>query len=555
MNTTPSPQRRRRWLPLRLAVVLLCLIGGLALSEFMLAGWHYGRPTTLLRKVHGNGIQRYRSNIHFHRAYQTSFWPIPEETFMDLTMPKPPGTFRIFVFGGSAVMGYPPDSAVGLPRMLEVQLEAAFQGVRFEVHNAAFPGMNSHAIREAAAECAEYEPDLFIVYAGLEEVYGAYGSLMGDDFLFNHPSWVPWDVWLKRRQLTQFIAQFRGADESMVTARPAMESLPEPDASAWDRMLQTFSENLAATAQSAQGAGAGLLLCTAPFAVRDTTEAPPFGQVLTRTNEAVRAFSADHDGARLADLAGLLAAAAGDDFYDGIHPRLNAVHRMTLALVASVGKALGRKPLPDGGLSLEEARNALGVAPPLEQLNLVTMRRATAEWAPWLGMDVQTVAQALDAEIAAMDRDASDTNNESPLRAILDSRPNDYYLTRQLVTTLLAHGEIGEAADLLEGLIRRLPSRAALYGDLATVYRAEGDFESALEALRNGLAADRWNPRIYWLLGITLLDCRPTEALPSFQRALGLLPGGPDILGSADAHRDQLEAGLGKARTAAEEQP
>jgi hypothetical protein len=54
-------------------------------------------------------------------------------------------------------------------------LHDKYPGLTFEVHTAAMVAINSHAIREIAADCAEHDPDLFILYMGNNEVVGPFG--------------------------------------------------------------------------------------------------------------------------------------------------------------------------------------------------------------------------------------------------------------------------------------------------------------------------------------------------------------------------------------------
>jgi tetratricopeptide (TPR) repeat protein len=257
------------------------------------------------------------------------------------------------------------------------------------------------------------------------------------------------------------------------------------------------------------------------------------------------------------DLAEVLSGApAGDsNFYDGVHPRTPAIHRMAANLAEETGKQLGRDFIPEKRLTLEQAQAALGITPAVAQMHLVTMRRAITELGPVQGLDVTGTAGRLDAGIAALDREAglSAADLTAQLQAALQARPNDYFLNRQLAEALHAQGNTAGARDVLEGLIQRYPGRAALHGDMALLHRSEENHAAALGALRAGLAADRWNAEVYWLLGMTLLDVQPAEAAPSFARGLALLPRGPEIPGSLDALRERLEAGLEKARQAAGE--
>ena len=69
------------------------------------------------------------------------------------------------MLGESAAQGTPAP-AFGFARILEVMLAREHPGRRFEVVNVAMRGINSHVIREIAAECGRFEPDLFLIYMG-----------------------------------------------------------------------------------------------------------------------------------------------------------------------------------------------------------------------------------------------------------------------------------------------------------------------------------------------------------------------------------------------------
>lgn len=105
----------------------------------------------------------------FHPAIART--PVPYR----LTHPKPAGTYRVFVLGESAAMGFP-DPAFSFGRMLEAMLRSQYPGVRFEVVNAAMTAINSHVILPIAHDCARREPDLFVIYMGNNEVVGPFGA-------------------------------------------------------------------------------------------------------------------------------------------------------------------------------------------------------------------------------------------------------------------------------------------------------------------------------------------------------------------------------------------
>ncbi len=88
---------------------------------------------------------------------------------------KPPGTFRIFILGESAAQG-DPEPAFGFGRFLQAMLEAAFPAERFEVVNTGIPAISSHVILPIARDVAPLGADLFVVYAGNNEVVGPFGA-------------------------------------------------------------------------------------------------------------------------------------------------------------------------------------------------------------------------------------------------------------------------------------------------------------------------------------------------------------------------------------------
>lgn len=87
---------------------------------------------------------------------------------------KPANTTRIFILGESAAQGFP-DAAFGFGRVLDLLLRSRHPDRRFEIVNTAMTAVNSHAVREIARECLNYEPDLFILYCGNNEVVGPFG--------------------------------------------------------------------------------------------------------------------------------------------------------------------------------------------------------------------------------------------------------------------------------------------------------------------------------------------------------------------------------------------
>ena len=189
---------------------------------------------------------------------------------------KAPRTYRIFVLGDSAAMG-DPEPSFSIGRVLGAMLRAAYPEERFEVVNAAVTAINSHIERGIADDCARLEPDLFIVYAGNNEVIGPFGpSGVFTPFLGSEAA-VRTAVWLKGTRTGQlFSAAARvGAGETGGAGADwgGMQMFLKQQIAADDPRLaavrEHFRENLRAIAATAHRAGAATLLCTVLTNQRD----------------------------------------------------------------------------------------------------------------------------------------------------------------------------------------------------------------------------------------------------------------------------------------------
>ena len=54
-------------------------------------------------------------------------------------------------------------------------LKLRYPNMKFEILPLAMTAINSHVVLEIAKDCIKYDPDLFIVYLGNNEVVGPYG--------------------------------------------------------------------------------------------------------------------------------------------------------------------------------------------------------------------------------------------------------------------------------------------------------------------------------------------------------------------------------------------
>jgi tetratricopeptide (TPR) repeat protein len=146
----------------------------IGLLELCLRVSGYGYPTSYFVKASIGGKEYYVPNYRFGYRF---FPPALARTPVTLRMavPKPPHTYRIFVFGESAAMG-DPDPTFGAWRYLQVLLRERYPGTDFEVVCVAMTAINSHVILPIARECAQFDGDLWIVYMGNNEMVGPFGA-------------------------------------------------------------------------------------------------------------------------------------------------------------------------------------------------------------------------------------------------------------------------------------------------------------------------------------------------------------------------------------------
>lgn len=164
----------RKWL-FRLAAMTLVPALILGILELTLRVGGYGYPTRFfVQRPDITGPNVYIANAEFGRRFfppGLTRAPLP----LRLAIEKPAGTKRIFILGESAALGFP-DPSSSFARILDVMLREAAPDQRYEVINTSMVAINSNTILPIARECAGYQPDVFIVFMGNNEVVGPFGA-------------------------------------------------------------------------------------------------------------------------------------------------------------------------------------------------------------------------------------------------------------------------------------------------------------------------------------------------------------------------------------------
>jgi tetratricopeptide (TPR) repeat protein len=231
-------------LGLALPVILPLLLLAGAEGGLRLAGYGYSTRPFIQRSC-GGGTVHIRNKAFleqfFSEPIQQFIWEWPQ---FAVPADKPAGACRIFVFGSSAAMGWP-NYEFSFPRLLEAMLESAYPEVRFEVYNAAFAGVNSHAMRVTALACAKLQPDLFLVYMGNNEVHGPFGLRSAFHNMPDPPNLaaIRAKIWSGDFRLVQWLSRWRSGASPSDPAKPDTEPL-RPDDPRLAEIYARFRANL-----------------------------------------------------------------------------------------------------------------------------------------------------------------------------------------------------------------------------------------------------------------------------------------------------------------------
>jgi tetratricopeptide (TPR) repeat protein len=282
------PARWRFWLP-RIAFAIVAPILLLALTEGALRLFHAGYSTDLMEPcaIHG------RPSSCYNLFFAAPFFPpgmIKTPQFFSIDPVKPQGTYRIVILGESAAMG-DPDFAYGFSRYLEVMLRQRFPAMKFEVINTGMVAINSHVSLAIARELAKYQPDMYVVYAGSNEVVGPYGpgAVVGTSSM-SLPV-IRASIFVRSSRIGQLLVdngqprgEWRGMEMFLDKQVRAVSPRMQP---AYDN----FARNLKEIVGTARASGAHVLLSTIATNLRDSA---PFGS-LHRTGlapDALKSWSA-----------------------------------------------------------------------------------------------------------------------------------------------------------------------------------------------------------------------------------------------------------------------
>ena len=144
--------------------------------EIILRATGYGPDLAIVAKIQRNGKDYYTMNQLVGNRYFNEnrlFYRKGSHDFFEAD--KSPNTIRVFCFGASTMAGFPYEYDAIPSEFLRDRLIDAFPNKNIEVINTAIAATNSYTVDEFVKELSHYKPDLFIIYMGQNEFYGAFG--------------------------------------------------------------------------------------------------------------------------------------------------------------------------------------------------------------------------------------------------------------------------------------------------------------------------------------------------------------------------------------------
>lgn len=343
MTSAIHPERQRhRWLiwTARIAFAIAAPLLLLALIEGALRLFNVGYSTSLMEPCRIQGQPASCYNLFF----SAPFFPpgmIKAPQFFTVPAKKAPNTFRIVILGESAAMG-DPDYAYGFGRYLEVMLRSRFSGMKFEVINTGMVAINSHVSRVIAREIADYQPELFIVYAGSNEVIGPYGpgSVLTSSSLslpVIHAS-----IFANSTRIGQLLARGDKPRSQWQGMEMFLDRKVRADSPRMKPAYNNFAANLQDIVSAGNKAGAHVILSTVATNLRDSS---PFASLHREniTPEQLQTWDAlvqkgitQENASACADALEQYAEAAQiDDAYADLHFRMARCLTMTGNLAAA----------------------------------------------------------------------------------------------------------------------------------------------------------------------------------------------------------------------------
>ncbi len=495
-------------------LVPLALLGG---AELALRVAGAGHPTSFYLPLAGRDALTTNPRFGW-RFFPPTLARTPQVQVV--AEPKPEGTIRVLVLGGSAAMGTP-DPAYGLARTLDAVLASALPERRVEVLNLAMTAINSWVVREIAVEAAgRVSPDVVVVYLGNNEIVGPYGPGTVFSPLASRPV-IRLGLLVRSLRIGQVMESAMrrlGGGGAPEGGWQGMEMFTGHEVESTDPRLEAVRRSLRANleeiVEAARRGGADVVLSTVAVNLLDC---PPFASAHRPDLGADELASWEETVAR-----GAAAAEAGD--------HRAAVEAFTAAVEiddahAELRYRLGRSLLSLG--RVEEARGHLEAARDLDTLRFratAALNHVIREVASDGGVSLVDGEQVLGAAAAVPDLPGDDLFFEHVHLRFAGTHLLASAVAEAVLSKLQARSDLGRRAEL--------PTREAVAARLALTDRDRARLEEAITRMtarppftaQLGHAA-RLQERYGRVLGLRRqAEAQPGAAVAAHRRAVAADP-------------------------------
>ncbi len=271
---------RRLWL-FRIIALTIFPILLLLLAEFSLRIAGYGFSPYAIIKCQVNGRDAYCDNVRFGWRFFPQNIARESEPFI-FPAEKPDNTYRIFILGASAAQGTP-EPAFSFGRILQKILEDKYPEVNFEIINTAMTAINSHVVLQIAKDSARYNPDLFIVYLGNNEVTGPYSAGTVYTLPLANLSVIRTAIAIKATRLGQLLTSLadsvgaqKNTPKEWLGLEMFLDNQVPADTPPLEAVYRNFQKNLKDIRQISSKSGSKTIFCTVGSNLKDS---PPFASL------------------------------------------------------------------------------------------------------------------------------------------------------------------------------------------------------------------------------------------------------------------------------------
>ncbi len=263
---------------------LLFLIG----LEIILRAVNYGGDLDLVlsRDIRGT-TYCYLNKKVAKRFFSHQDIHVPDARTAVFKKYKSPNTYRIFCLGGSTTAGFPYEFNATFPSLVKDRLDVMFPQKNIEVINVGISAINSYSVLDFTKELAKYDPDLFLIYMGHNEFYGALG-IGSTQQIGKNRHWVLFYIKLQKVRLFNLMRDLIGriggtfktssikpVQDQTLMAQAVKDRYIGLNSEEYKIAYCYFEKNLQEIIKTAHKAGAQVIISTL---VSNLADQQPFGQ-------------------------------------------------------------------------------------------------------------------------------------------------------------------------------------------------------------------------------------------------------------------------------------